>query len=943
MSKSLEFLKKTAFLFSCNDAYIENLYEDFLRDPNAVDPVWRTYFETCTMSDAPDISHTAIKEKFLHVAKEQKKGLSSLPGSTIECDLQAQQQAHLGRFIDAYRAHGHHIAQLDPLQMKTRTLPADLTLAYHSLDKVAPHTLFFTNSFHGFSEEQASLQSIVDKVKRVYAANIGIEFMHISDPAQLAWIQERMETTGGEPRFSVDEKKEIFQQLLAAETLEHYLGQRYVGQKRFSLEGSDALIPLLNDMVNYASASAVNTFVIGMAHRGRLNVLINVLGKSPEQLFQEFEGLYYEEDRTGDVKYHLGFASDIEATQGKVHLALGFNPSHLEIITPVVIGAVRAKQEIQDDEAREKIIPIAIHGDAAFAGQGVVMETFNMSQARGYCIGGTVHIVINNQIGFTTSNPLDSRSTLYCTDVAKMVQAPILHVNADDPESVVFAGRFALDFRRQFKRDVVIDLVSYRRHGHNESDEPSMTQPLMYRKIKAQPTALKLYTERLVAANILKPTDLPAALAAYKARLDAGKTVVKLASDPSHLAAASPWEKYCYHTLDVSGSLVTAVNKETLFRLGQALLSVPDDFSVQAQVQREWNNRAKMLSGEQEFFWGMAELLAYASLLQEGYVVRLSGQDSGRGTFSHRHAVLHDYKTGEIYVPLNHLSAEQAKFTVIDSVLSEEAVLAFEYGYSTTDPNRLVIWEAQFGDFFNGAQVVIDQFLSSGEQKWGKLSGLVLYLPHGYEGMGPEHSSARLERFLQLCAQHNMQVCVPTTPAQMFHLIRQQMLAPYRKPLVVMTPKSLLRHKQAVSTWSDLTEGRFMPLLTEKSPLSAEKIKRIILCSGKVYYELAQYRTQKKQDDVLILRVESLYPFPDEPLSAVLQKYPQVETIVWCQEEPKNQGAWQFVMPYLQTILQKGQKLRYAGRMPFAAPAVGYHSLHQKQQTQLIEEAFSCK
>jgi 2-oxoglutarate dehydrogenase E1 component len=928
---------ENSLLFSGNTDYLEQLYEDYLRDPHSVPEKWQAYFvslPTVVEGGAPDVSHAAIKAHFLDLAKHPIQ-------ATSFSDAASSQQAHISELINAYRAHGHRAASLDPLGMRPIEFVEDLDPAYHGFSAKDANTVFLTNHFKGIDKPQASLREIHEALKKIYTGNIGIEFMHISDNAQRLWLQDYMESAKGLPIFSQDEQREILKQLTAAEGLEVYLGKKYVGQKRFSLEGSDSLIPLLNDMVRQAAKIDLHECVIGMAHRGRLNVLVNMLGKSPSVLFQEFEGVYHDEDRTGDVKYHLGFSSDVQTPEGSVHLALGFNPSHLEIISPVIEGAVRARQDIQKDIHRNKIIPIAIHGDAAFAGQGVVMETFNMSQARGYCTGGTIHIVINNQIGFTTSEPLDARSSLYCTDVAKMVEAPIIHVNGDDPEAVVFAGRLALAFRHAFHKDVVIDLVSYRRHGHNESDEPTITQPVMYQKIKAHPTPLTIYADKLLANKVLSQADIELMAKAYREILDKGQSVVPLSTDPSLLAERSLWKLFANKVNRVEDIVKTGVPKARLIELGKKLNSVPAGFSIQPQVNREIENRHKMMDESMPLFWGMAELLAYATLLTEGYPVRISGQDCGRGTFSHRHAVLHDYQNGNAYVPLSHLSDEQSDFLVIDSVLSEEAVLAFEYGYSGTDPHRLVIWEAQFGDFFNGAQVVIDQFISSGEQKWGKLNALVMFLPHGYEGMGPEHSSARLERFLQLCAQHNMQVCVPTTPAQAFHMIRRQMIADYRKPLVVMTPKSLLRHKMAVSSLDELANGHFMPLIPEQAAHEPQAIQRVIICSGKVYYDLLAYREENQRHEVAILRVEQLYPFPEEALKHVLAGYHNVNTVVWCQEEPKNQGAWYHIRHHLQDCLAEGQRLFYAGRDAFAAPAVGYHTLHVKQQKALIEEAFS--
>lgn len=936
MSKksSMQALTESSYLFGGNTAYLEEMYEDYLHDANSVAKEWQDFFANLPKVNGAagkDLSHESIKSRFIELAKQ--------PVRTVEVgDAHSQKQSHVTQLINAYRSHGHHAANVDPLAMRVPEHVSDLELNFHGLSSADLSQNFFIDGFDGVDKSQTSLAEIVNALKAIYTQSIGIEFMHISDQEQTQWLQNRLETAKGKPTFTREEKLAILQLLVAADGLENYLAKKYVGQKRFSVEGSDSLIPLLSDIVSHGASKGIKECIIGMAHRGRLNVLVNTLGKAPANLFQEFEGVYKDEDRSGDVKYHLGFSSDIQTANGVVHVALGFNPSHLEIISPVVEGAVRARQDKTHDFKRDHIIPISIHGDAAFAGQGVVMETFNMSQARGYCTGGTIHIVINNQIGFTTSNPLDARSTLYCTDVAKMVQAPVIHVNGDDPEAVVFAGRIAVDFRQKFKKDIVIDLVSYRRHGHNESDEPTITQPVMYRKIKDHPTPVALYAQQLLQQGIIENDTLSKMTEAYRNALDHGDSVVDLVKGVESYIE-NQWKPFLKkpQTHDI---IKTGYNKAKLVAIGKKLLETPADFTIPPQVKREYDARLKMMDGELPLQWGMAETLAYATLLEQGYAVRISGQDSGRGTFSHRYAVLHDFNNDNVYIPLEHVAKDQPMFTVIDSVLSEEAVLAFEYGYAATYPNQLVIWEAQFGDFFNGAQVVVDQFISSGEQKWGRLCPLTLFLPHGYEGMGPEHSSARLERFLQLCAQQNMQVCVPTTPAQAFHMIRRQMLADYRKPLVVMTPKSLLRHKSAISSLDDLANGHFMELIPEQTQHDANAIKRVIICSGKVYYDLVQYQEEQQRKDVAIIRVEQLYPFPEELLTKELAQYKNAKEVIWCQEEPKNQGAWYSTQHHLLSCLADGQRLVYAGRDAFAAPAVGYHSMHVKQQKALVEDAF---
>jgi 2-oxoglutarate dehydrogenase E1 component len=712
-----------------------------------------------------------------------------------------------------------------------------------------------------------------------------------------------------------------------------------VGQKRFSLEGGDALVPMMKELLRLGGAAQVNEFVVGMAHRGRLNVLINVLGKEPDQLFQEFEGKVKSE-RTGDVKYHLGFSSNIKTESGSiVHVVLAFNPSHLEIIGPVLQGSARSRLgKRQDLEQKNKVVPIVIHGDAAFAGQGVVMETFNFSQARGYCTGGTVHIVVNNQIGFTTSNPLDSRSTLYCTDVAKMVQAPVIHVNGDDPEAVMFATQIAFEYRMTFKRDVVLDLVCYRRHGHNEADEPAVTQPAMYAKIKTMRPLREKYADQLIAKGLITQKEVDNLIEAYRGKLDNGRAVVDVVHGKYPGQLSTDWSPYIDTTWDAPAD--TTVSKKMLLALSKQLSILPDGFHLHPVVKRLLDEREKMAAGELQMNWGYAEIMAYATLLQEGYGVRLSGQDCGRGTFAHRHAVLHDADNGQVYVPLEGIAKDKTKsFSVIDSVLSEEAVLAFEYGFAASEPRMMVLWEAQFGDFANGAQVVIDQFISSGEQKWGRLCGLVMLLPHGYEGQGPEHSSARLERYMQLCAQQNMQVCTPTTPAQMFHLLRRQVIRNYRKPLIVMTPKSLLRHKLAVSSIDDLAEGQFHTVIPEIDALDPKKVKRVVLCCGKVYYDLLQKRRDDVLNHVAIIRIEQLYPFPKKALAQELSKYKNAEQVIWCQEEPQNQGVWFSSQHNIVDCLLNGQLLHYAGRSSAASPAVGSASLHAQQQQALVFQA----
>ena len=926
---SLQQAWDSGYLSGGNMAYVDGLYEDYLANPSSVPEEWRLIFQQLPSlaGQSSEISHRAIQAYFLN-----RPSQVSVQTSQGDNHLQA-----VADFIQAYRCYGHMQAHLDPLSMMSRPLPECLSLSYHDLASVPGSQTF--KAGHYLSQQPLSLTDLEAVLKATYCGSIGFQYMHLNNQQQIQWLQAAIETKHGQFDFSASEKITILKDLIAADGLERYLGTRYVGQKRFSLEGGDALIPMMNSLIDKSCQRHVDEVVVGMAHRGRLNVLINVLGKTPDSLFQEFEGIY-DSSRTGDVKYHLGYSSDISTHADAVtHVVLAFNPSHLEIIGPVVEGSSRSRmRRLHNLVSKDKVLPIVIHGDAAFAGQGVVMETFNFSQAPGYCTGGTIHIVVNNQIGFTTSNPQDARSTEYCTDVAKMVEAPIFHVNGDDPEAVIFVTGLALEFRMLFKRDVVIDLVCYRRHGHNEADEPSITQPLMYQRIKQMRALREGYAEQLIQQGVVTQEQVSAWNEAYQANLDKGQSVVSSLQSNAPRAYAPDWTPY-YNALWTE-EVNTAVSESVLRDLAKKLATLPENFVLHTVVKRMLEERDKMTNGDLEMNWGYAETLAYASILNDGYEVRLSGQDCGRGTFSHRHAVLHHQKTGQTFIPLEQFAKDDSKgFSVIDSVLSEEAVLAFEYGYATYDPSSLVLWEAQFGDFANGAQVVIDQFISSGEQKWGRLCGLVMLLPHGYEGQGPEHSSARLERFMQLCAQQNIQVCTPTTPAQMFHLLRRQILRKFRKPLIVMTPKSILRHKLAVSTMAELASGGFKPLIPEIDVMDAAGIKRVVLCCGKVYYDLLQKRREAKKMDVAIVRIEQLYPFPTQALSTLLKGYPKAKTVVWCQEEPQNQGVWFASHHHFLESLDPGQDLVYAGRGFAAAPAGGSAKAHMTQQEALVNEA----
>ncbi len=931
----------SAHLSGGNAAYVEELYELYLHDPNAVPEEWRTYFQKLPTdgSAAADVPHSTIRDYFVLLAKNSRRAQPVSAGAVSS--EHEKKQVEVLRLIQAYRVRGHQAAQLDPLGLWVRTAPSDLSINHYGLTDADLDTTFRTGELY-IGKEEATLREILGALQQTYCRTIGAEFMHIVDSGQRHWFAQRLESVRGRPQFSAEVQAHVLERITAAEGLEKYLGTKYPGTKRFGLEGGESLIPLLDEIIQRSGSYGTKEVVIGMAHRGRLNVLVNTFGKNPRDLFDEFEGKQVAGLSSGDVKYHQGFSSNVMTPGGEVHLALAFNPSHLEIVSPVVEGSVRARQDRRQDTTGDKVLPISIHGDAAFAGQGVVMETFQMSQTRAYKTGGTIHIVINNQVGFTTSRPEDSRSTEYCTDVAKMIQAPIFHVNGDDPEAVLFVTQLAVDYRMQFKRDVVIDLVCYRRRGHNEADEPSGTQPLMYQQIAKQRTTRELYADSLIQAGRIAEEAVKAKIEDYRSALDNGQHVVKSLVKEPNKELFVDWRPYLGHTWTARHD--TRFELKTLQELAGKLLEIPEGFVLQRQVAKVLEDRAKMTAGAMPINWGYAENLAYATLLFEGHPVRMTGQDVGRGTFSHRHAALHNQKDASTYLPLQNLFDGQPKFQLFDSFLSEEAVLAFEYGYATTMPNALVIWEAQFGDFANGAQVVFDQFISSGEHKWGRLCGLTMLLPHGYEGQGPEHSSARLERFLQLCAEHNMQVCMPTTPAQIYHLLRRQVIRPLRKPLVVLSPKSLLRHPLAISTLEELAEGSFQTVIGEIDPIEAKKVERVVLCSGKVYYDLLAKRRAEKRDDIAIVRIEQLYPFPEDDLAEALAPYKNLKHIVWCQEEPMNQGAWYCSQHHMRRVASAHKKelfLQYAGRDASAAPACGYASMHAEQQEKLLNDAFT--
>ena len=933
---------QNSLLFGSNAPFVEELYERYLSKPQSIPDGWRAYFDTLPKDHVAgeELAHTPIRDAFVELAKK-----SALPSviqhDSLTWDLMQKQIAVL-RLISAYRVLGARRADLDPLQRMDQSPVVELDPSHHGLTERDMDQSFGVGSLVG--SKRLKLSEIIERLRQIYCGTIGLEYMYITRSDEKHWIRERFESSLSRPEFDAEKKIAILKQITAAETLERYLHTKYVGQKRFSLEGGESLIAALDHLIQNASQVGVQEIIVGMAHRGRLNVLVNTLGKLPRDLFAEFEGRPAMELASGDVKYHMGFSSDISTSHRPVHVTLAFNPSHLEIVNPVVEGSVRARQDRRQSElAKEQVIPVLIHGDAAFTGLGVNQGTFNFSQTRGHRTGGTLHIVVNNQIGFTTSDPRDMRSTLYCTDVAKMIEAPIFHVNGDDPEAVCYVMQAALDFRMKFKKDVVIDLVCFRKLGHNEGDDPFLTQPMMYKKIVEHPGVRTKYASRLIEAGVLTQEQTDTLIQAYRDALDRGEHVEQTTLSDHRHEHAQDWSQFL-GTYWEDGTQ-TGVARADLEKLADRLTYTPDGFKLHRTVGRLLESRRAMVRGEQAVDWGMAESLAYASLLTSGYAVRFSGEDSGRGTFSHRHAVFHDQNRERwdqgVYIPLQHLSEQQARFTIIDSILNEEAVLAFEYGYACSAPKDLVIWEAQFGDFSNGAQVAIDQFIVSGETKWGRLSGLTLILPHGYDGQGPEHSSARLERWLQLCAEHNIQVVIPSTAAQMFHVLRRQVIRPYRKPLIIFMSKKLLRYKASMSPVEDLTQGTFRVVIPNHADYDPKGVERVILCAGQVYYDLLQACQEKSLEQrVAIVRLEQLYPFPTQVLSEMLAYYPQAKDILWVQEEPRNQGAWYQIRHRLEGLLAAKQTLEFAGRPSSASPAVGYMSKHLAQLRTFLDEAF---
>lgn len=934
-----------SYLFGGNAPFVEELYEAYLADPASITPEWRDYFDKLQQLPGAadrDIPHAPIQQSFVQLTKQPRFANAQSAASQQEA---TQKQVQVLRMISSYRILGVRHANLDPLRRYDQLEVPELDPAYHGFTADDMAVTFNTGSLTG--PKTAPLSEILNILKQTYCGNVGVEYMHIINSEQKKWIRERFESVRSRPEFNAAKKRRILKQLTAAETLEKYLHTKYVGQKRFSLEGGESMIAAMDELIQRAGEQGVQEIVLGMAHRGRLNVLVNTLGKLPRDLFSEFEGKHSDDLSSGDVKYHNGFSSNIPTPGGPIHVSLAFNPSHLEIVNPVVEGSVRARQQRRGDRTGDQVVPVLLHGDAAFAGQGVVMETLALANTRGYGTGGTIHFVINNQIGFTTSDPRDSRSTLYCTDIAKMVDAPIFHVNGDDPEAVIFVLQAALDFRMQFKKDVVIDMVCFRKLGHNEADDPFVTQPMMYKKIGQHPGTRKNYADRLVTEGVIGANEADEMIQAYRAALDRGEHVEQTRLSDYQRSYSIDWTQF--KGTHWAHPVETAVPLGDLQRLAEKVTTIPADFKLHPGVAKNViEARKRMGKGEIPLDFGMAETLAYASLLESGYGVRLSGQDCGRGTFTHRHAVLHDQARERwdqgAYVPLRNLSDKQASFLVIDSLLSEEAVLGFEYGYASAEPNELVIWEAQFGDFANGAQVVIDQFITSGETKWGRYCGLVMSLPHGYDGQGPEHSSCRVERYLQMCAEHNIQVVMPSTAAQWFHVLRRQMLRPYRKPLIVPLSKRLLKAKEASSDIDELVNGSFRTVIGEAdASIDAKKVKRVVVCAGQVYYDLVNARREREVSDIAIIRLEQLYPFPTDTFREELAKFPNAKEVMWVQEEPRNQGAWLQIRHRLEAGLGAKQTLSYAGRVSSASPAVGYMSKHVAQLKAFLEEAMTLK
>ena len=967
--------QKTSFLSGTNSSYIEKLYAKYVENPASIPDSWRQFFDglgdqknNIIENQGPSWAPSNIKyisngdldvyEKYLpknlngnsikEKITEKNKTLSS--DEKVDVERSTIDSVRAIMMIRAYRIRGHLIADLDPLQLQEKHYHPELNPETYGFKKEDRNRKIFLDNVLGF--EYATINEILEILLKTYCAKIGIEFMHMSDPEEKKWIQERIEGKGKEANFTTEGKKAIFKKLVEAEGFENYCHTKFVGTKRFGLDGCESLIPALEQIIKVGGSLGVKEIKIGMPHRGRLNILANVIQKPFKKIFKEFSGDPGPDAAgvSGDVKYHLGASADRDFNGNNVHVSLTANPSHLEAVNPVVLGQTRAKQFFHNDPQRVKVVPILLHGDAAFAGQGIVAECFAMSGLKGHNTGGTIHIIVNNQIGFTTS-PSFARSSPYPSEVAKMVQAPIFHVNGDDPESVVYCARIATEYRQKFKRDVVIDIICYRRFGHNEGDEPSFTQPIMYKKIRSQATTLTIYGNQLIQEGVLRNDEFQKEKENFKKFLD-----TEFESSKSYIPNQIDWftGSWSKFTTEIGSDRrgVTGVDLELIHQAGEKICNLPENFNFHSTIKRLFEAKKKMFETGKGFDWATAESLAFGTLLLEGYPVRFVGQDSSRGTFSQRHAGVLDQNTGEKYYPLKNLSPEQAQFEIIDSFLSEFGVLGFEYGYSLSSPETLVLWEAQFGDFANGAQIIIDQFITSGEKKWTRASGLVMLLPHGYEGQGPEHSSARIERYLQSCAQENLQVVNCTTPANYFHLLRRQIHRKFRKPLIVFSPKSLLRHKKCVSEIEDfLPENSFHRILPDHADfpeynliklVKDEEIKRVVLCSGKVYFDISEKRETIRNPKVQLLRIEQLYPFPVKKLASFLKRFKNADEFIWCQEEPENMGAWSFVEKYINWTLNligaKSKKVQYVGRKPSASTATGYLKKHVQQQDEIISK-----
>ncbi|GAV19802.1 2-oxoglutarate dehydrogenase E1 component [Mariprofundus micogutta] len=926
-------------LFSAGSSYLEHMQELYHSSPESVPAEWAEYFSGLKdVETSAQTGHQAMLARMRpQISAGSTQHYDDITTLSKQGDIEYPSRAIY--LIQAYRMHGHMHAELDPLHLNPRPSSPELDLAYYGLSEADLDQMFPTGDLTG--DHQMPLGEIVKLLEETYCGHIGPESMHITNSARRHWIQSRLERIRSKADYDTDTRRHIFGRIMHAEEFERFLHTRYVGQKRFSLEGGESLIPMLDAMVQKAGSNGTREIILGMAHRGRLNVLANIMDKSLSDIFSEFEGAQLQESAQGqgDVKYHMGFSSDVQTPGGVVHLSLGFNPSHLEIITPVVLGSVRARQCRRKDKNKTEVMGVLVHGDAAFAGQGVVAESLQLSKLRGFRVGGAIHIVVNNQIGFTV-NPFDARSTTYCTDIAKIVQAPILHVNGDDPEACCLAIEVAVEYRNTFHEDIVIDLICYRRHGHNEADSPEVTQPVMYRRIGELPSIEQLYRDRLIRDGVLSAEESDQMIATYRDCLDKVRRATNRPAPSPVNSLQGRWEGFVF---DGAEEPDTGVSADVLSTLARKVHRLPAEFSMHAKVEKIYDSRIQMMDDKQPVDWGCGETMAYATLVHEGGWVRLSGEDSGRGTFFHRHAVVYDQKTGKGMVPLQQVeNGTLSHFIVVDSMLSEMAVMGYEYGYSVAEPRSLVIWEAQYGDFANVAQVVVDQFIAAGETKWNRMSGLVLWLPHGFEGQGAEHSSARLERYLQLCAENNMQVASPTTPAQLFHLLRRQLMSRARKPLILMAPKSMLRNKLSFSPYADFTTGRFQPVLADKNrQIDLAGVRRLLICSGKVYYDLLAERNKREIMDVGLVRVERLYPFPMDELKEQLQRYAGVVEVVWVQEEPQNQGAWLQVNSLIRQALLENQKIYALTRPASAAPAVGSIKRHKDELEQLMSAAFA--